>query len=165
MELCSNPEVMEHFPSTLNDEETKHFLQRLIDHHEKYGYSYFACELKDTGAIIGFIGLAYQTYDSPCTPAVDIGWRLLPSAWGKGYATEGAKACLEFAFQTLNLDEVVSVCTTTNIGSEKVMQRIGMTKRGSFEHPKLKDYPELQACLWYAAARSGESSDLVMGRI
>jgi len=147
--LCSDEAVMAHFPSTLSEEETANFLQRLIDHYAQHGYTYFAVERKDTNKVIGFIGLAYQTYDSPCTPAVDIGWRLVPSAWGNGYATEGAKACLTFAFKELQLEKVVAVCTHSNTGSEKVMKRIGMKKGGSFKHPKLDAYPELQPCLWY----------------
>ena len=151
--LCSDPAVMEHFPSTLSQAETENLLRRLIAQFEQRGHTYFLAERKDTGAFIGFIGLAYQDYESPCTPNVDIGWRLMPAAWGKGFATEGAMACLDFGFQTLKLEKIVSVCTKTNIGSEKVMQRIGMTKGGAFEHPKLDAYPRLQGCWWYAVTR------------
>ncbi|MFK8055287.1 MAG: GNAT family N-acetyltransferase [Saprospiraceae bacterium] len=156
--LCSDEEVMKHFPNTLSEEETERLLQRLTDSYEQRGYTYFACERKDTGAFIGFIGLLYQDYDSPCTPNVDIGWRLMSDAWGHGFATEGAKACLDFAFNTLKIDKVVSVCPETNAGSEKVMQRIGMTKGGAFKHPKLDAFPKIQTCLWYAI----EPSDLTI---
>lgn len=61
----------------------------------------------ETGELIGFIGLAYQTYESDFTPATDIGWRLKSSAWGKGYATEGAKRCLQYAFEDLKLEKVI----------------------------------------------------------
>ena len=151
--LCSDPAVMEHFPSILSESETKAFLKRLIESYDEHGYTYFACIQKDTKAFIGFIGLAYQTYESPFSPAVDIGWRLLPSAWGKGFATEGAKACLNYAFEVLKLDRVVAVCTLRNVNSERVMQRIGMTKRGRFMHPALDAHPEVQELWWYEIQR------------
>lgn len=147
--LCSDPEVMRYFPTTLDEKETKAFLKRLMDMYDKHGYTYFAAERKDTGAFVGFIGLAYQDYTSPCTPNVDIGWRLLPSSWGKGFATEGAKACLAYGFREKKLDTIVSVCSTINVASERVMQRIGMTKEGAFKHPMLEGYAELQECVWY----------------
>jgi len=151
--LCSDPKVMEHFPSTLNRNETEDLLSRLIDSYEQRGHTYFYCARKDTSAFIGFIGLAYQDYDSPCTPAVDIGWRLLPSAWGNGFASEGAKACLNFGFEKLKLEEIVAICTKSNTASARVMERIGMTKGGTFKHPKLNAHPELQTCLWYSISK------------
>jgi len=149
-QLCSDPVVMEHFPHTLNEAETKAFLKRLMDEYSKRGYTYFRAERKDTNAFIGFVGLAYQDYESPCTPNVDIGWRLLPEAWGKGFATEGARFCLNYAFEVLKLDRVVAVCTKGNTNSERVMERIGMTRKGSFKHPALDAFPEVQECWWYS---------------
>ena len=140
---------MEHFPKPLSKDETLHFIKRLQTHYNKNGYNYFATELLDTGELIGFIGLAHQDYKSDFTPAVDIGWRLKKSAWGKGFATEGAKKCLDFAFNTLKLDRVISVCTEKNHKSENIMKKIGMVKVGEFNHPKLKAYPEYEKCLCY----------------
>ncbi|MFT5305007.1 MAG: RimJ/RimL family protein N-acetyltransferase [Flavobacteriales bacterium] len=148
-ELNSDKEVMKHFPTPLSKEETSHFITRLIDHQNKYGHCYFATEIIETGEFIGFIGLAFQTYDSVCTPATDIGWRLKKSAWGKGFATEGAKRCLQFGFEELQLDKIISTCTENNSNSEKVMLKIGMTKMGTFKHPKLAEYPDYENCIWY----------------
>ena len=118
-------------------------------HFDKNGYTYFATNILENGEFIGFIGLAFQDYKSPFTPAVDIGWRLKKSAWGKGFATERAKRCLEFAFNELSLNEVIAVCTKNNLKSERVMQKIGMQKIGEFNHPKLKKYPELERYVCY----------------
>lgn len=63
--------------------------------------------------------------------------------------TEGAKRCLTFAFDTLLMDKVVSVCLTGNVNSENVMKKIGMTKKGSFMHSKLKHIPGVGRCVWY----------------
>ena len=142
-------EVMEHFPKPLTRQETKEFIERLQNHYDKNGYNYFATEVLETGELIGFIGLAYQTYEAEFNPATDIGWRLKKSAWGKGYATEGARRCLEFAFTDLEIKRVISTCTSNNSKSENVMKKIGMIKKGEFNHPKLKDYPEYEKCIWY----------------
>ena len=148
-EINSDPAVMEHFPKALTLQETSEFIERLQKHYAEKGYNYFATEILETGELIGFIGLAYQDYESVCTPAIDIGWRLKKTAWGKGYATEGAQRCLEFAFNELKLKKIISTCTINNTKSENVMLKMGMLKKGTFNHPKLKDYPEYEQCIWY----------------
>lgn len=145
----SNPNVMRHFPSVLSKEATSAQLQRFRDHQAREGFSYFAAELLETGECIGFIGMARQTYDAEFTPCVDIGWRLKESAWGNGYATEGAKACLEFARNKLDLTEVYAVAVSQNEPSFRVMEKIGMHYHGDFFHPLLASYPALQRCKVY----------------
>lgn len=151
--LNSDKEVMRHFPKPLSREETYDFILRLQKHFKQYGHNYYAVEIKATNVFIGFIGLAYQTYESKFTPNVDIGWRLKKIAWNNGFATEGANRCLEIAFNNLQLEKVISTCTVSNINSEKVMRKIGMSKVGVFEHPNLKNYPKLQTCLLYEINR------------
>lgn len=146
--------VMEHFPKPLTKSETAEYIERLKTHFNHYGFNYFATEILDSGEFIGFIGLAYQDYESKFTPAIDIGWRLKQSAWGKGYATEGAKKCLEFAFNNLQLEKIISVFTEKNTKSENVMKKIGMKKIGNFKHPKLIAYPEYEKCVCYEITKS-----------
>ena len=152
--INSDLEVMEYFPKPLTEAETSKFIDRLILHFTKNGYNYFATEVLGTRELIGFIGLANQVYKSDFTPAVDIGWRLKKSAWGKGYATEGAKRCLEFAFEKLKIEKIISTCTMNNKKSENVMKKIGMKKIGEFKHPNLKDYPEYEKCICYEIYKS-----------
>ena len=152
--LNSDPEVMEHFPKLLSLHETKEFIDRLHHHYLKFGHNYFATEIRETGEFIGFIGLVYQDYPSKFTPAVDIGWRLKKSAWNKGFATEGAKRCLEFGFEQLKLEKIISTCTAKNTQSERVMNKIGMTKIGSFKHPKLREYPNYENCICYQITKN-----------
>ena len=71
---------MEYFPTILTEKETEEFMQRLQKHYSKRGYNYFATEVIATGELIGFIGLAYQTYETDFNPATDIGWRLKKSS-------------------------------------------------------------------------------------
>jgi len=147
-------EVMEHFPKPLTQNETAEYIVKLQNHFKKNGYSYFATEIIKTSELIGFIGLAYQEYKTAFTPATDIGWRLKKAAWGKGYASEGAKRCLEFAFDSLQIERVIATCTIKNTKSENVMKKIGMKKRGEFNHPKLSDYPDYEKCIWYEIKRN-----------
>ncbi|CAN5156911.1 GNAT family N-acetyltransferase [soil metagenome] len=142
-------DVMEHFPKPLTEKETSEFINRLRNHYVKNGYNYFAAEILKTGELIGFIGLAYQDYKTDFTPATDIGWRLKKSSWRNGYATEGAKKCLDYGFNELNLEKIISTCTEKNTKSENVMKKIGMEKMGEFNHPKLKEYPGLEKCICY----------------
>ncbi len=148
-QINGDKEVMEYFPNPLSESETAEFIDRLIKHYETNKFNYFATELLATGELIGFVGLAYQTYETDFTPAVDIGWRLKKSAWGKGYATEGANKCLAFAFNELNLSKVISTCTAKNKKSEHLMKKIGMKKVKEFKHPRLKAFPEFETCVLY----------------
>lgn len=147
--LNADEEVMEHFPKPLTTDESKDFIRRLLDHYQKYGHSYYAVELLKTGEFIGFIGLAYQTYESDFTPATDIGWRLKKTAWGNGYATEGAKRCIKHAFTTLKKVKLISTCIIGNTKSENVMEKIGMTKVKTFKHPNLVGLPAYENCVLY----------------
>lgn len=148
-QLNADKDVMKHFPKTLSKEETEQAIKRYQNCFTERNYTYFACDLLENNEFIGFIGLAYQDFESDFTPATDIGWRLKKSAWGKGFATEGAKRCLAYAFNELNLDRIIATCTLDNSSSENVMKKIGMVKKGTFDHPKLTAYPSHQKCIWY----------------
>jgi len=110
LEMNADPQVMEYFPSTLSKEQVAALIARLISQFHQNGYTYYAVEVLETRDFIGMIGLAFQTFKTNFTPAIDIGWRLKKSAWGKGYATEGAKKCLDHAFANLEIDMVISMC-------------------------------------------------------
>jgi RimJ/RimL family protein N-acetyltransferase len=107
---------------------------------EAHGFGWFAVEVPATGEFIGFAGLDRIDEGLPFT-GVEIGWRLARSAWGKGYATEAARAVLAFGFETLGLPEILALTTVGNVRSQAVMRRIGMTRDPAedFDHP---DEPE-----------------------
>ncbi len=142
--LNADEKVMEHFPKTLSKREVGKLIEKLKDHHAKNGFTYYATEVLETREFIDMIGLAFQEYQTAFTPAIDIGWRLKRSSWGKGYATEGAKRCITYAFDELGLDRIIAVCTIKNQKSENVMWKIGMKKVGEFDHPDLADHPAYQ---------------------
>ena len=142
-------EVMRYFPSVLTAKDSLELMRRMQRSFADYGFCYFAADVLATGEFIGMIGILNQTFKSEFTPSVDIGWRLKRSSWGKGYATEGASACLDYGFSQIGLSTIYSYAPTQNKDSEAVMKKIGMEHIGYFEHPKLKDHPELQNCVVY----------------
>ena len=153
-ELNSILEVMRYFPSIPTTEQNKALLDRMMTLYDTKGYCYFPVEEINSGRFVGFIGMADQDYPSPFTPGVDIGWRLHPDFWGKGLATEGAKRILQFGFEEIGLDRIFSIAPSVNKASIAVMQKIGMVHLMEFEHPKLKDHPELCICQVYQISQS-----------
>lgn len=137
--MNADPEVMRFFPSTLTRAESDTFFDRLQSRAAADGFAFPALELKSTGALIGFAGLALARFPARFTPAVEIGWRLARRYWGQGYATEAALAGLDHGFAALGLEEVVSFTAEQNLPSRAVMARIGMRQdvAGSFDHPAL----------------------------
>lgn len=147
IELCQDPEVMEFFPAILSAEETLGLIKRLQLHFEKHGYTYFAVDVLETGEFIGFCGLAVQAWQSKFTPCVDMGWRFKQGAWGKGYATEAAEACLQAAEKNFGLQEVFAFAPDLNLPSQNVMKKIGLEYVGDFQHPKIVDDSRFKTCV------------------
>jgi RimJ/RimL family protein N-acetyltransferase len=149
IKISGDPEVMEFFPAPATPAQTSDFIHRMKQEFEEKGYCYFAVDLLETGELIGFTGLLAQNYEAPFTPCVDIGWRLSPKYWYNGYATEGAKRCLEYAFFELQLKRIVATAPKINQRSIAVMEKIGMHWKLDFRHPRLKDHPHLEECVCY----------------
>ena len=149
IELNQNPLVMKYFPSVQTKSKCEDFISRMKKQQESTGYCYFFVAELTSGNFVGFIGLSQQIFDSDFTPAVDIGWRLLPEFWGMGIATEGAKACLQYAWNDLGIEKIISIAPSVNTPSLSVMKKIGMKKVKSFNHPLLQEFPELQPCELY----------------
>ena len=122
--LNADPRVMEWFPSVQTKEESDAMATRLLNCDKDWGL--WAVSVIGGEDFIGYIGLAEATFPAHFTPAVEIGWRLSYEYWGKGYATEGAHACLEYGFEVLKLPEIVSFCAVQNKRSRAVMERLGM---------------------------------------
>ena len=139
--LNADPRVMRYFPKMLTLQESNSFAQDKAEHIQKYGWGLWAVALVSTDEFIGFIGLNEER-DLFETPVIEIGWRLAFEYWGRGYATEGAKAALEYGFKTLGLNEIFSWTTEENMRSRAVMERIGMHRDSKFDHPRLPyDHP------------------------
>lgn len=129
---------MEFFPSVKTEAETLEQIERIKNTIAKNGYGFFALERKDNQQFIGFTGLTHPGFESYFTPCIEIGWRLSKANWNMGFATEAAKACLDFGFNKLGVDEIYSFTAVLNVRSEQVMKKIGMVKEGLFDHPSVE---------------------------
>lgn len=152
--LNADPKVMEYFPSTLSREESDSLAHRIQSKMEERGYGMWAVAIPGIADFIGFIGLNNEdksTFPAHFTPAVEIGWRLGFDYWGKGYATEGAKAVLAYGFESLNLEEIVSFTAVQNMRSRRIMEKIGMhhDSKDDFDHPKLPEGHALRRHVLY----------------
>ena len=140
---------MEYLPKTLSPEETEQFYRRIVAEHSECGYGLYAVETKSGGRFIGYVGFHHFDFDAPFSPGVEIGWRLAREHWDKGYATEAAKACLDYARRRGLFDEVYSFTAVCNHRSERVMQKIGMEPQGFFLHPALPEGDRLRRHVLY----------------
>lgn len=148
-EINTNHEVMRYFPSIYTKKQTEDFIQRMQHLFNNKGYCFFAVDELKSKNSIGFIGLSDIDYQANFTPCTEIGWRLHPNYWSKGYATEGAKCCLDFAFNTLKKESIKAIAPKINLPSIRVMEKIGMKKLLEFKHPALKDHNNLVDCVCY----------------
>jgi RimJ/RimL family protein N-acetyltransferase len=134
-----DPMVMEFFPAPLSAQESSALFDRIQSHFDQHGFGLWAAEVRETGSFIGYIGLAVPRFAAAFTSCVEIGWRLDSAHWGKGLATEGARAVASHAFNVLHLGELVSLTAPANVRSRRVMEKLGMTHDPGedFDHPMM----------------------------
>ena len=188
--MNADPRVMEYFPKALTREESDALIERIEAHFEQRGFGLWAVEIRGgarfagsagaaatekfaraagfagaTGTtgfapFAGFIGLSVPRFQAHFTPCVEIGWRLAAEHWGHGYATEGARAVLDFGFEALGLEEIVSFTAEGNARSRRVMEKIGMTRNPAddFDHPSLPEGHPLRRHVLYRIVRPADDS-------
>src|SRR5262249_40115036 len=127
--LNGDPEVMAQTGGTRTAAVSEVAARSIRDPFDRHGFGVWAVELPGGESFIGFIGLARADFEAPFTPCVEIGWRLARAHWGLGYATEGARAALDFGFRQLDVDEIVAYTHATNLRSRRVMEKLGMSHR------------------------------------
>lgn len=155
--LNADPVVMSHFPAPMTRRESDEQVDRIVAAFDEHGWGVWAVEVPGVAEFIGFIGLGIPRFEAHFTPCVEVGWRLARSAWGQGYAPEGGREALRFAFEELGLDEVVSFTSVGNTKSRRVMEKIGMTHdpNDDFDHPNLPlDHPLDRHVLYRIASGS-----------
>jgi len=125
----AQPEVMRYISDgrTLNRAQTAERLATYRRHWDDHGFGLYAVEIKDTGELAGFTGLAVPTFLPEIMPAVEIGWRLGRAYWGQGLATEAAQRVVTHARAALDLRRLVSIHVVGNEASARVMVKLGMT--------------------------------------
>ncbi|WP_352309602.1 GNAT family N-acetyltransferase [Psychrobacter sp. W2-37-MNA-CIBAN-0211] len=157
-DMNADPEVMQYFPKLLTPRVSDIIANKCQQLIADNGWGLWAVSLKvdeeNSGGFIGFVGLNDTHADMSFAPAVEIAWRLHRAYWGQGYATEAARASLNFAFTELGLEEVVSFTAVINKRSQLIMQRIGMTDtQDNFYHHALKSTHPLAEHVLYKISR------------
>jgi RimJ/RimL family protein N-acetyltransferase len=154
--MNADPLVMAHFPSVLDRAASDALAARKRAHLAAHGWGSWAVEVPGEAEFIGYVGLQPVSFEASFTPAVEIGWRLARAQWGRGLATEAARAALGFGFGQLDLPEIVSFTVPANARSRAVMERLNMTRdpAGDFDHPRLPDGHPLRRHVLYRMARA-----------
>lgn len=130
--ICADPEVMRFIGSgaTLTREQSEEQISRFVQHWEEHGFGLWAAEEKVSGALVGFIGLAHLEDWTEGGHESEVGWRLNRSFWGRGLATEGAKASVRYGFEMLGLETIISIIQPENTASRRVAEKAGLTFSG-----------------------------------
>jgi RimJ/RimL family protein N-acetyltransferase len=124
--LQRDRETMRFFGGPYQRDQTETWLEWHVAMWEQEGYSHWAAELRESRAFIGWIGLTKVWEPKEIVPAVEIGWFVDRSYWGRGLATEGGRCSLEFGFTDLGLDRIIARYDPDNVASGKVMEKLGM---------------------------------------
>ncbi len=154
-DLNADPEVMRHFPAPLTRADSDRLAGLADQELGDRGYGLWAVEVPGADPFIGFVGLNQPRFDAHFTPAVEVGWRLARRAWGRGYATEAARAALALGFAQAGLAEIVSFTVPANLRSRAVMERLGMRRdpADDFDHPALPEGHPLRRHVLYRLRR------------
>lgn len=154
LEINTDEEAMRFFPSIYTAEATEKMIQKNLDFYNTIGYGRYAMDLLDSGTFIGFVGSGPITFEFPLELHPEIGWRINKKYWNKGYATEGAKASLDYDFENLGFDKVYSFTAIPNKPSERIMQKLGMKQLSNFLHPRVEKGHELSEHVLYEMTRA-----------
>jgi ribosomal-protein-alanine N-acetyltransferase len=146
--LSADPAVMEYLLPRPD------WAARKRAHWARHGFGEWVVEIPGEVSFIGVVGLERVSYDAHFTPAVEVAWRLARANWGRGYATEAARAALDYGFEKLGLQEIVAVTVPANRRSRQVMERLGMTRspEDDFDHPNVPE-GSLKRCVLYRSRK------------
>ena len=160
--MNADAQVRAFFMKPLTRAESDASIDSFKTHQAEHGFSFWAIEEKATGAFAGLTGLKRTRFQAPFTPCIEIGWRLPVAFWGRGLASEAARASLRFGFQALKLNEIYSFAPHSNLRSQRVMERIGMIRAEGedFILPGIPADHALQPFVLYRIANSGRAFHL-----
>lgn len=128
--ILQDEQTMYAYEGAFSDAEVQAWLDKQLKSYQRNGFGLWAAVLKETGEMIGQCGLTWQDFAGE--QVLEIGYLFQRAFWHKGYASEAAMACKKHAFETLQADEVFSIIRDTNIPSQRVAERNGMTRCGEF---------------------------------
>lgn len=152
--INGDPRVGEWLGGAIDRTASDALLDRVNAEIARDGFGFFAAERKADGRLVGMIGIRAQK-DAPPAPCLELGWRLAVEAQGQGYATEGARALLDWGFATQGNDEILAWTAASNLRSQAVMRRIGMDPDPArdFDHPALAEDHPLRRHVVFVAKR------------
>ena len=135
--INADPRIGEHLGGAHSRARSEELAGRVHRHFDQHGFGFWVVELADTDDVAGFVGLQHVTFEAPFSPTVEVGWRLAHRYWGRGYAIEAARASLDYGFGELAFPEIVAFTVPANLRSQRVMERLGMTRdpADDFDHP------------------------------
>jgi RimJ/RimL family protein N-acetyltransferase len=135
--LNADPEVTRFLLGPLSPEQSDAYVDRIEAHFDQHHFGLWAVEVPGVTPFAGYVGLSVPSFEAHFMPAVEVGWRLDRAYWGRGYATEAARAATADGFDRVGLKQIVSFTIPINLPSIGVMERIGMTRNpeDDFEHP------------------------------
>jgi RimJ/RimL family protein N-acetyltransferase len=153
-EQNADPVVMRYLVGPLTRAQSDDYAAQAVRHLAETGYGKWAVEVPGVAPFIGAVGLSRVKFDASFTPAVEVAWRLHRHYWGRGYATEAARAAIDDGFSRIGLTEIVALTTLGNIPSQRVMQRLGMRRTIEFDHPTVAEDSPLRRHILYRLAAS-----------
>jgi RimJ/RimL family protein N-acetyltransferase len=159
--LNGDPVVMEFFTGPQSPEVSAQMIEAFEHEFDAEGYGLWAVEVPGELPLAGFVGLMRVGADLPFAPAVEVGWRLTPQAWGRSIAFEAATAALRFGFERAGVEQVVSYTAAANVRSRRLMERLGMRRDPAedFEHPRIARGHPLAVHVVYRLERPAGRSD------
>lgn len=144
--IMQDPEVMYAYEHAFSDTETQEWLDKQHARYKEDGFGLWAVTLKESGEMIGQCGLTMQDFNGKSV--VEVGYLFQKKYWHKGYATEAAVGCKEYAFTALGITEVYSIIRDTNAASKQVALRNGMTACGTLvKHYYGMEMPHMVFCV------------------
>ena len=137
--INADPDVMATIGPLQTRTQTDAAIDRMMASWTDSGFGLWCIDLD--GECIGFTGLNRPWFRAAFTPCVEVGWRLSSVHWGHGYAPEAGRAALDFGFDVVELEDIVSFTAAVNHKSRRVMDKLGMTRDGGadFDHPSVRE--------------------------
>ena len=136
--INSDPEVARYLNRPVGAAATRAFVAMVHAHWQEHGFGFWAVQSRESdneGAFLGFIGAGHPSYLPELSARVEIGWRLARNAWGRGLATEGARAARDHLFEALELPELISIIHPENVRSQAVARKLGMSVSERVHNP------------------------------
>ncbi|TBN01333.1 N-acetyltransferase [Hyunsoonleella flava] len=130
-QILNDKDTMSYYPSTYDISGVTKWIEKNMNSYRENGFGLWAVLLKKNNQFIGQCGISLQNINGKIVP--EIGYHINKNFWNNGYATESAKACLEFGFKNLRLDEIFIHTYIKNIASQRIAEKIGMTKLYEYE--------------------------------